>query len=139
VLPQLARGDSNKMWIVPSELTDALKGIGNALGGTEPRPEPDPDDETWEEHELDDAFAGTILEDPAKALAEARGQAAQASAESTEHAAPMGRQQPPIRPPADQVPPPPTTAPHPTGSPAAPPAAGDLPEPPPTPEEPTAR
>ena len=34
VLPQLARGDSNKMWIIPSELTDALKGIGNALGGT---------------------------------------------------------------------------------------------------------
>src|SRR5574338_863419 len=33
VLPQIARGDSNKMWIVPSELTDALKGIGGALGG----------------------------------------------------------------------------------------------------------
>ena len=32
VLPQIARGDSNKMWIIPSELTDALKGIGNALG-----------------------------------------------------------------------------------------------------------
>ena len=34
VLPQIARGDSNKMWIVPSELTEALKGIGSALGGT---------------------------------------------------------------------------------------------------------
>jgi hypothetical protein len=136
VLPQLARGDSNKMWIVPSELTDALKGIGNALGGTEPRPEPDPDDETWEEHELDDAFSGTILEDPAKALAEARGQAAQASAESTEHAAPMGRQQPPIRPPAFEVPPPATESP--TGSPTAP-TSDDLPEPPQTPEEPTSR
>ena len=32
VLPQLARGDSNKMWIIPSELTDALKGIGNEIG-----------------------------------------------------------------------------------------------------------
>ena len=32
VLPQIARGDSNKMWIVPSELTDALKGIGGMLG-----------------------------------------------------------------------------------------------------------
>ena len=38
VLPQLARGDSNKMWIIPSELTDALKGIGNALGGSEQGP-----------------------------------------------------------------------------------------------------
>jgi len=27
-LPKLAEGDSNKMWIIPSELTEALKGIG---------------------------------------------------------------------------------------------------------------
>ncbi len=33
VLPQLARGDSNKMWIIPSEVTDALRGISGALGG----------------------------------------------------------------------------------------------------------
>ncbi|PID97113.1 MAG: hypothetical protein CSA84_01850 [Actinomycetales bacterium] len=33
VLPQIARGDANKMWIIPSELTDALRGISNALGG----------------------------------------------------------------------------------------------------------
>ncbi|MBB2987690.1 SPFH domain-containing protein [Terracoccus luteus] len=94
VLPQLARGDSNKMWIIPSELTDALKGIGTALGGQEQAPSGD--DEQWldtgDDH--DNAFAETVLEDPAKALAEARGQAAQASAESTEHAAPVGRAQP---------------------------------------------
>jgi regulator of protease activity HflC (stomatin/prohibitin superfamily) len=105
VLPQLARGDSNKMWIVPSELTDALKGIGNALGGGGTTP--DVEEEPWVEptEAEEDAFAETILQDSAKALAEARGQAAQASAESTEHAAPIGRQQPPIRPSADQVPP----------------------------------
>ena len=34
VLPQLARGDANKMWIIPSELTDALRGVSSALGGT---------------------------------------------------------------------------------------------------------
>ena len=33
VLPQLARGDANKMWIIPSELTDALRGVSSALGG----------------------------------------------------------------------------------------------------------
>ena len=33
VLPQMARGDANKMWIIPSELTDALRGISSALGG----------------------------------------------------------------------------------------------------------
>jgi regulator of protease activity HflC (stomatin/prohibitin superfamily) len=32
VLPQIARGDSNKLWIVPSELGEALKGIGGMLG-----------------------------------------------------------------------------------------------------------
>ncbi len=33
-LPKLAEGESNKMWIIPSELTEALKGIGNGfLGG----------------------------------------------------------------------------------------------------------
>jgi regulator of protease activity HflC (stomatin/prohibitin superfamily) len=32
VLPQIAQGDSNKLWIVPSELGEALKGIGGMLG-----------------------------------------------------------------------------------------------------------
>jgi hypothetical protein len=44
MLPQIARGDSNKVWIVPSELGEALKGIGGMLGGrgdgSEPPPHP---------------------------------------------------------------------------------------------------
>ncbi|GAA0723679.1 SPFH/Band 7/PHB domain protein [Dactylosporangium roseum] len=32
-LPQIAAGQSNKMWILPVELTKALEGIGGALGG----------------------------------------------------------------------------------------------------------
>ena len=118
VLPQLARGDANKMWIVPSELTDALRGISGALGGIDAARPADDEDEWVDPGAVeDDAFAETILEDPAKALAEARGQAAQASAESTEHAAPLQRPQPPLRPPADQVPP----RPEPGASPADPP------------------
>ena len=31
MLPQLAKGDANKMWIVPSELNDALKGLGGVV------------------------------------------------------------------------------------------------------------
>jgi len=31
-LPKLAEGQANKLWIIPSELTEALKGIGNAFG-----------------------------------------------------------------------------------------------------------
>lgn len=33
MLPKLANGDSNKMWIVPSELNDAMKGLGQIAGG----------------------------------------------------------------------------------------------------------
>src|SRR5512132_3777828 len=33
MLPQIAQGDANKVWIVPSELGEALKGIGGVLGG----------------------------------------------------------------------------------------------------------
>ncbi|MEG2579156.1 MAG: SPFH/Band 7/PHB domain protein, partial [Glutamicibacter sp.] len=32
-LPKLAEGTSNTLWVIPSELTEALKGIGGALGG----------------------------------------------------------------------------------------------------------
>jgi regulator of protease activity HflC (stomatin/prohibitin superfamily) len=84
ILPQLARGDSNKMWIIPSELTDALKGIGSALGG---RDVEDPGDQWVDTGEvMPNAFDETTLEDPAQALAEARGQAAGATAEAESHA-----------------------------------------------------
>ncbi|MEU8230656.1 SPFH domain-containing protein [Actinoplanes sp. NPDC048967] len=32
-LPQIANGSANKVWIVPTELTRALEGMGGALGG----------------------------------------------------------------------------------------------------------
>ena len=38
MLPQIAQGDSNKLWIVPSELTEALKGIGAAFRPTAEQP-----------------------------------------------------------------------------------------------------
>jgi regulator of protease activity HflC (stomatin/prohibitin superfamily) len=31
-LPKLAEGSANKLWVIPSELTEALKGIGQAFG-----------------------------------------------------------------------------------------------------------
>ncbi len=125
VLPQLARGDSNKMWIIPSELTDALKGIGNALGGSEQGPMGGDDEEQWvDTGDADDnAFAETVLEDPAKALAEARGQAAQASAESDRarraHGSPAAAARP-----GGRAPSPPAA-----GSAAPPVASGDPPPP----------
>ncbi len=40
MLPKLAEGDANKLWIIPSELTEALKGIGQGFfpGGAGPAP-----------------------------------------------------------------------------------------------------
>jgi regulator of protease activity HflC (stomatin/prohibitin superfamily) len=35
-LPKLAEGSANKLWIIPSELTEALKGIGQAFGDRAP-------------------------------------------------------------------------------------------------------
>jgi regulator of protease activity HflC (stomatin/prohibitin superfamily) len=37
MLPNLAKGESNKMWIVPSELSDALRGFGALAGSAAPR------------------------------------------------------------------------------------------------------
>jgi regulator of protease activity HflC (stomatin/prohibitin superfamily) len=45
MLPQLAKGEANKIWVIPSEFTQALSGITGALGaraaqGQEPAPPP---------------------------------------------------------------------------------------------------
>ena len=90
VLPQLARGDSNKMWIIPSELTDALRGIGNTLGGgSQGAPMAEGDDE-WVDpgEQVGNAFTETVLEDPRKALEEARGQVGAAESEAMERTTP---------------------------------------------------
>jgi hypothetical protein len=43
MLPQIAQGSANKLWIVPAELGKALEGIGNALGGRPGEGSPSPD------------------------------------------------------------------------------------------------
>jgi regulator of protease activity HflC (stomatin/prohibitin superfamily) len=37
MLPQIAQGDANKMWIIPSELTQALGKLGGRLGSEDDR------------------------------------------------------------------------------------------------------
>ena len=88
VLPQIARGESNKMWIVPSELTQALQGIGSALGGGTAAAPGDLDRSpagvqagTGGE-ELDVEMQEFSLEDPAEALKKARAEAAGATEEA---------------------------------------------------------
>ncbi|MFZ3453382.1 SPFH domain-containing protein [Arthrobacter sp. 7Tela_A1] len=41
-LPKLAEGSSNKLWIIPSELGEALRGVGSALGDFLPDVKPGP-------------------------------------------------------------------------------------------------
>jgi regulator of protease activity HflC (stomatin/prohibitin superfamily) len=76
MLPQIANGPANKVWIVPTELTQALRGIGNALGGGT-------DGEgTWApgrsdlDHGVSAELAATSLEDPVEALKHARAELA---------------------------------------------------------------
>jgi hypothetical protein len=42
-LPQIAQGDANKVWIIPSEFTSAMEKAGEMLGkGGGPSPPPPP-------------------------------------------------------------------------------------------------
>ncbi len=88
MLPQIAQGASNKMWIIPTELTQALRGIGAALGA-------DSSDGTGgldrapagvRENEQGEPFGVQMpeysLEDPAEALKKARAEAAGATEEA---------------------------------------------------------
>ena len=85
MLPQIAAGQSNKLWIVPAELTKALEGIGGALSGLMPGqsgPVGVPVEEpavVREPEPLPEASAGAVDE----ALAEAARAAAMTEAEIT--------------------------------------------------------
>ena len=94
MLPQIARGDANKMWIIPSELTEALKGIGGVLGrGQGGGPTAGDDDDGW----VDPGRSSRRLrrrpccEDPAQALAEAAGRPAAPAQEADGARAPAAR------------------------------------------------
>ncbi|MGC1208887.1 MAG: SPFH domain-containing protein [Ornithinimicrobium sp.] len=89
MLPQIAQGESNKMWIVPTELTKALAGIGNALGGSGGGDEGASLDgpPATLRHDAETPTSGIEvdipdLEDPNEALRRAREEAAQATAEA---------------------------------------------------------
>jgi regulator of protease activity HflC (stomatin/prohibitin superfamily) len=78
MLPQIAQSPSNKMWIVPTELTQALRGIGNALGGSQDG------QGTWTPGDdgVTEDLAMTQLEDPREALQRALADAADAVADA---------------------------------------------------------
>ena len=89
MLPQIAQGESNKMWIVPTELTQALQGIGAALGphgpsGTGSLDGPPVGTASGFDHAEEVEVDEPSLEDPAEALARARREAAGAAKEAEE-------------------------------------------------------
>ena len=87
VLPQIAQSPSNKLWIVPTELTAALQGIGSALGGgARGGADGGLDGPAWTPPAADSSgqlgmdLPETSLEDPSAALHRARADAATATA-----------------------------------------------------------
>ena len=88
MLPQIAQGESNKMWIIPTELTQALRGIGSALGAEEGSGAGglDAPSAGIRENEQGEKFQVEMeefsLEDPAEALRKARAEAAGATEEA---------------------------------------------------------
>jgi regulator of protease activity HflC (stomatin/prohibitin superfamily) len=138
VLPQIAQGDANKLWIVPSELGEALKGIGGMLGrGMTDGPYAPASDRasaspTPGAHSSDldiPLIEEPQLLDPAEALRQARESAASASAEAARTDLPT-RSSSPLIPPA-VVPPP--AVPPPPPEPIPDPEPDPTPPPPPPP------
>ncbi|HEY6793750.1 MAG TPA: SPFH domain-containing protein, partial [Kineosporiaceae bacterium] len=105
VLPQIAQSPSNKVWIVPTELTQALRGIGTALGGGDDSaaawapsagtsagpPEPEAAAGSGSDAPGDGVLSGTVpslaetaLEDPAEALRRAKAEVAGAEGTAAE-------------------------------------------------------
>ena len=87
VLPQLAQGSSNKMWVVPGEFTEALRGFSQAFGqgGTSFPPPPSGRQGHYaagDDIPQDNPFGDTSLEDPHEALRAAREEVERSVAEA---------------------------------------------------------
>lgn len=89
MLPEIAKGDSSKMWIVPAEFTAALGGIASGFTGVQPTSvdgaalaaSPEATAGRRERRERMERTGGLV--DPTEALAEARRQAEAASADAS--------------------------------------------------------
>ncbi|XBH22690.1 SPFH domain-containing protein [Jonesiaceae bacterium BS-20] len=88
MLPQIAQGNSSKMWIVPAEFTAALGGIASGFSGGADGPDLSgfaPSEEAAKERKVrrERLEKSAALTDPNEALAEARRQAEAATADAT--------------------------------------------------------
>jgi regulator of protease activity HflC (stomatin/prohibitin superfamily) len=105
MLPQLAQGEANKIFVIPSEFSQALGNLGGAigrLGPGGPPPKPKPPSAAAQE------AAARAREDTQAAAAAAREAASEAEGASQPGAGSLAPAPPP--PPEDEPPPPPAAA-----------------------------
>jgi len=79
-LPQIAAGDSNKVWVIPVEITRALEGIGGALGNLATAPS------AGRQERIQPDEAVEAVAEEARAAAEQASRAAQAVKEDVDAA-----------------------------------------------------
>ncbi|MBW9208851.1 SPFH/Band 7/PHB domain protein [Mumia sp. zg.B53] len=79
MLPAIAQGDANKLWIIPSEVGDALKGLGAAVGQI-PTAVDGPKTRVSYDEPVTDASARPNLSEAHRAVSEALEAAKEASA-----------------------------------------------------------
>jgi regulator of protease activity HflC (stomatin/prohibitin superfamily) len=87
VLPELAKGEGNTFWVIPSEVTNALQGVSNAFAkdtGKSAGPTAPPDEAAAEEQI--DGSGPAALEAPRNRAAEVARAAEEAAAEANEEA-----------------------------------------------------
>jgi regulator of protease activity HflC (stomatin/prohibitin superfamily) len=130
MLPKIAEGDANKVWIVPSEIGDALKGLGSAVGSIKGIPHDTSGPKVRVDYG-DEMDAGAEQREDA-ALSSARDEVAEAIAAAEEAAKPTRGSS--ATPPAGTTPGAPGDVPQPpTGQPPADePPAGQPPQGPPS-------
>src|SRR3954449_6302755 len=78
MMPKIAEGDANKVWIVPSEIGRALEGLGSALGQIEGIPK----ETSGVKHRVDMGETAEAIDAADKSLSEARSAVADAIAEA---------------------------------------------------------
>lgn len=88
MLPQIANGTASKLWVVPTEFTAALGSIAKGFGSVPDDGGPEASDEEAARRKAEKRqervrFGTPALDDPARALAEARRQAEAATADAT--------------------------------------------------------
>ncbi|WP_054953558.1 SPFH domain-containing protein [Flaviflexus massiliensis] len=97
MLPKIADSESSKMWIIPTELTEALNAVTTGFGGTPKTPVAGDSDEQPKvdfghgDEDVADALLNTSLPDIDDALAAAKGEAARATDEASEAGEHSGR------------------------------------------------